>query len=118
MLKRNHIVNAVIFVIRYFGGTKLGLPRLKTAYKTAADDAIKTSVLQPWTELRYILLEYNYNIEKSVEFIINKNKAHIIVQSYSDKIYSKIEIDSRFIINFIKQLTDISSDELFIHCET
>ena len=41
VLKRNHIVNGVIFVIRYFGGTKLGVPGLLHAYGTAAEDAIK-----------------------------------------------------------------------------
>ena len=36
VLKRNQLVNVVIFVIRYFGGSKLGIPGLIHAYGTAA----------------------------------------------------------------------------------
>ena len=43
VLKRNQIINAVIFVIRYFGGTKLGVPSLILAYGTAAEDAIENA---------------------------------------------------------------------------
>ena len=37
VLKRKHLVNVVIFVIRYFGGSKLGIPGLINAYGTAAE---------------------------------------------------------------------------------
>ena len=50
VLKRNQIVNGVIFVIRYFGGTKLGVPGLVHAYKTSAENAIAKTKLMPWFE--------------------------------------------------------------------
>ena len=43
VLKRNQIVNAVIFVIRYFGGTKSGIPSLIYAYGTATEYAMKNT---------------------------------------------------------------------------
>ena len=39
-LKRNNMVNNVIFVIRYFRGTKLGISGLIHAYWTTADGEI------------------------------------------------------------------------------
>ena len=42
-LKRQNLLNAAIFVIRYFSGTKLGIPGLIHAYKTSAEDAIQNA---------------------------------------------------------------------------
>lgn len=39
-IKSNNITNVIIIVTRYFGGTKLGVPGLIHAYKTAAQDAL------------------------------------------------------------------------------
>src|SRR5690554_4870817 len=40
-IRSHDITNASIAVVRYFGGTKLGLSGLISAYKIAADEAIK-----------------------------------------------------------------------------
>ena len=48
VLKRKHLVNVVIFVIRYFGGSKLGIPGLINAYGTAAENAINAGKLKTW----------------------------------------------------------------------
>ena len=48
VLKRNQLVDTAIFVIRYFGGTKLGIPGLIHAYGKAAECAIETGKLKKW----------------------------------------------------------------------
>lgn len=40
-LTKNHLTNTMIVVVRYFGGTKLGVPGLTEAYKTSAANAIE-----------------------------------------------------------------------------
>ncbi len=42
-LIKNNITNVMIVVVRYFGGTKLGVPGLIEAYKTSAANAIQAS---------------------------------------------------------------------------
>lgn len=42
----NDLTNVLIVVIRYFGGTKLGVSGLINAYKTAAVEAIKANLIQ------------------------------------------------------------------------
>lgn len=39
-IKSFEISNVLVVVVRYFGGTKLGVPGLIEAYKTAAEDAL------------------------------------------------------------------------------
>jgi len=40
VLERNNLTNKVIFVVRYFGGTKLGAGGLIRAYKTASTNVL------------------------------------------------------------------------------
>ena len=72
VLKRNQIVNAVIFVIRYFGGTKLGIPGLIHAYGAAAEDAIENATLKPWMEKKRLFITYPYEYEGAMQSILKK----------------------------------------------
>ena len=49
-LKRNKLINSVIFIIRYFGGTKLGISGLIYAYGTAAKEVIVNAKIKLWLE--------------------------------------------------------------------
>ncbi len=63
-IKSFDLTNVLIVVIRYFGGTKLGVSGLINAYKTAAEEAIKNAkvvkkVLHDIYELRFEYSEMN-----------------------------------------------------------
>lgn len=63
-LLSNDLTNIVIFVVRYFGGVKLGVPGLINAYRSAAQDAIENAeiveqVVEDYFELRYGYLQMN-----------------------------------------------------------
>ena len=40
-IKRNKLMNVGIYVVRYFGGKKLGIPGLISAYRQSAESAIE-----------------------------------------------------------------------------
>jgi uncharacterized YigZ family protein len=44
-LVKNNITNVIIIVVRYFGGTKLGIPGLIEAYKTSSANAIQSGAI-------------------------------------------------------------------------
>ena len=67
ILKRKYLVNVVIFVIRYFGGSKLGIPGLINAYGAAAENAINAGKLKTWVLYQQISICYNYDLQKKVD---------------------------------------------------
>lgn len=68
------LTNILIVVVRYFGGTKLGLGGLISAYKTAAQMALETSTIEVKTINIHYLITFDYkNINKVMRVIKEKN---------------------------------------------
>jgi uncharacterized YigZ family protein len=81
--------NVVVFVIRYFGGTKLGLSGLTSAYKTAAKLAIQQSkVLEFEWKIVYLLKVTDQDLSHILR-VISQNKINIEDHQYN---YGKNEI--------------------------
>ena len=93
VLKRNQLVNVVIFVIRYFGGSKLGIPGLINAYGTAAEGTIKNAKVKKWVQLKRISFIYNYDLQNKVDSIFQKFKVNIIKSDFGESIQVELEIE-------------------------
>jgi len=106
-LKRQNLLNAAIFVIRYFGGTKLGIPGLIHAYKTAAEDAMQNAQLALWFEKKRIMISYPYVFEGVMKSILQNNQVEVIEEDFGEKIEIQIEID----INSADALIDIIKEK-------
>lgn len=61
VLQGNSLANVCIVVVRYFGGTKLGIGGLIKAYTEAAQAAIEQSVVTTKTQLTTIKLSVDYH---------------------------------------------------------
>jgi putative IMPACT (imprinted ancient) family translation regulator len=69
-----------VIVIRYFGGTLLGLPGLTNAYKTATLLALQTTPIeQRAIEINYHL-DFDYTKMNDVMAIVKKYKCSILKQ--------------------------------------
>lgn len=74
------ITNTAIIVVRYFGGTLLGVPGLINAYKTAATLALQVvPVIQKQIETRYNL-HFDYTRINEVMMVIKQHNCTIISQ--------------------------------------
>lgn len=65
-----NLTNILIVVIRYFGGTKLGIPGLINAYKTSAKLAIDNSEIIEKEVEDYYSIEFTYQQMNSVMKLI------------------------------------------------
>jgi uncharacterized YigZ family protein len=74
------LTNVLIIVVRYFGGTLLGVPGLINAYKTAASLALQlTPVIRKPIELNYHL-EFDYTLMNDVMIIAKQCNCTILKQ--------------------------------------
>ena len=113
-LKRNNLINSVIFVIRYFGGTKLGIPGLIHAYETAAEDAIENGSIQKWVQLERISFNYSYDLQKKVDAILQKFEVNIINADFGESIKMDIEVEVMKMDDISQQLCEISNGTINI----
>lgn len=74
------ITNTAVIVVRYFGGTLLGVPGLINAYKTATSLALQvTPVTQRQIEVQY-KIQFDYTRMNDIMIIIKQYNCTIISQ--------------------------------------
>ena len=88
------VTNILIVSVRYFGGTKLGVGGLITAYKTCAQMALEVSDIVKKTINIEFILTFNYDLMNSVMRIIKEKNIEIVNQ--------KLEMDCQYIISVRK----------------
>ena len=76
------LTNILIVVIRYFGGTKLGVSGLINAYRTAAKEAIANNNIEEKTVMSYYRIEFSYNEMNSVMKLIKDNNINQTNQKF------------------------------------
>ena len=112
VLKRNQLVNTAIFVIRYFGGTKLGIPGLIHAYGKAAELALEKAVIKKWVLLERISFSYNYDLQKKVDAILQKFEVNIINADFGESIKMDIEVEVVKMDDLSQHLSEISNGKI------
>ena len=84
------LTNVLIVVVRYFGGTMLGVPGLINAYKTSASLTLQTTpIVQKAVELKY-RFQFDYTQMNEVMTIVKFYNCTIIKQE--SQLFSLIEV--------------------------
>ena len=115
VLKRNKIVDAVIFVVRYFGGSKLGIPGLINAYGTAAEGTIENAKVKKWVQLERISFIYNYDLQNRVDSVLQKFKVKIINTNFGASIQVNLEVEVEKTEALDQELSEISNGAIRIN---
>lgn len=86
------LTNVLIVVVRYFGGTKLGVGGLINAYRTAAKMALEESNIITKTIKEELLLSFDYPKMNVVMRIIKEEQLDIVEQDLELKCSYKIAV--------------------------
>lgn len=86
------LTNILIVVVRYFGGTKLGIPGLINAYKTAAADAIGNAEIISKTISRKLKFSFDYPVMSSIMRIVKAKDIGIDEQNFLEDCKMEISI--------------------------
>lgn len=89
-LLSNELSNILVVVVRYFGGTLLGVSGLINAYKCATIDVISNSEIVTKIIYKKFRLQFDYQIQNSVMRIVKDEQLEIIKSDY--QMFCSLEI--------------------------
>jgi uncharacterized YigZ family protein len=76
------LTDVLVVVVRYFGGTKLGVSGLIRAYRTAASEALDQSMIIECKVIDHLKLEFSYGQMNTVMKLIKDNHLEIEDQQF------------------------------------
>ena len=83
-LLSNALTDCLIVVVRYFGGTKLGVSGLISAYKESAAAVIEEAEIIEKTVDRVFTIEFPYLVMNDVMRIIKEEQPNILSQEFDN----------------------------------
>ncbi len=78
------LTDILVVVIRYFGGTKLGVPGLIRAYKEATIDALNNSVIVEKSVNALYKVTFGYEMMNSVMKVVKEVEPKIVEQQFDN----------------------------------
>ena len=89
VLKSKQIINTAIFIVRYFGGSKLGIPGLIKSYSNATNNTLQKIILVNYVALSKIDISFEMKYNSRIEALIKEfNGIAIHKEFFSDVIFS------------------------------
>lgn len=94
------LTDVLVIVVRYFGGTLLGVPGLINAYRSAAAHCLEqASTIEKFIEEKFIL-EFPYDLSNEVHQLLRKHKADIHHQDYSSPCQIHFSLRKSAVVGF------------------
>ena len=91
-LTRFDLTHTLIVVVRYYGGTKLGVGGLINAYKSAAAMSLENAEIIEKTLTKFIQLQFPYTLLKEVEKLIRKTGVNVITRDFQSNCKMTFEV--------------------------
>lgn len=106
------LTNTAVIVVRYFGGTLLGVPGLINAYKTAASLVLQTvPIIQKQVEVLYSL-QFDYTLMNTVMQLLRQYNCTILEQENQLFSFMKIGIPKNRLEEVIFRLKELRNMEI------
>ncbi len=83
-LLSNDITDCLVVVVRYFGGTKLGVPGLIAAYKESAAEAIAAAEIVELTVDRTVRVDFPYVAMNAIMRVVKEEQPRIEEQTFDN----------------------------------
>ena len=106
-IRSKNLSNILVVVIRYFGGTKLGVSGLIRAYKQATFDALENAKIVEQILTQKLTIRFAYPAMNQVMKLIKDQDLKILSQGYEDENSMQIEVRNRLMELVIEKLAKI-----------
>ncbi len=105
--------NSLVVVIRYFGGTKLGVSGLVQAYKEAARLALEDSKISTEYITRRIRIRFPYSLINEVMRLIKDNEVELVSDNMTDTAAYTLAVRENDYQSFVRKLNAYHLVEIY-----
>lgn len=95
-LRSRDLTNVLCVVVRYFGGTKLGVSGLINAYRTAAADALENGQVVAREIMTRVRLIYDYEATSEVMRMVDEFSLQVVNQEFTADCRMEARVNIRF----------------------
>lgn len=113
-LQSFELTNVLIVVLRYYGGTKLGVGGLINAYRTGAKDAILSGKIVEREVFEWITINFEYADMPSVMNLIKKHRLEMVEHEFEISCQIKTNLSINFAQEIKSELKSLDSVEINI----
>ena len=103
-LDKHGMENTAAFVVRYFGGIKLGAGGLIRAYSSSVSEAIKQADLVEDRIFNQYTITLNYETANRIDYLLNKECEEVETE-YSENVKYTFLTNDEKVLNRIEELT-------------
>ena len=105
-LRRHQLVDCLAWVVRYFGGTKLGIPGLIAAYGRAVEMALVDARTVPWITLAVRRLLIPYPLVDRVKAALLKVGGKLLDEEYGLYVVLLTQLPAVELDEFLRQVQE------------
>lgn len=106
-LKSFNLTDILVVVIRYFGGTKLGVSGLINAYKTATEEALQNAEIEEKIITKIVSFSFDYLGMNDVMKLIKDYELEIVEQEFTNTCQMKLSVRLAILEEVEAKLNDI-----------
>lgn len=100
VLQHKAIGNCVVFVVRYFGGIKLGAGGLTRAYATATQMVVDKMSLVPFVPKSVLTVMSSFANEAQVRYLVGLSGGEIMAVDYAQNVQMRVQMDCQKVADF------------------
>lgn len=103
-IRSKNLTNVLVVVVRYYGGTKLGVGGLIQANKTSAEAALNNAQIHEQDVTQLLELQFSYDENAEVMRLIKEYDLTVVSQNYTEVCKLKLEVKVSMLDKFIAKL--------------
>jgi uncharacterized YigZ family protein len=108
-IEKLNLLNTAVVVVRYFGGTKLGVGGLIRAYKSAAELALEKQEIVVKENLILLTFKFKYENQKQVMDIIKRIDKNLITHTMKEEYHMNLKLKEKEYENILNALKKVNS---------